>query len=78
MIKWLGNLPPAISKQLIGMAPRSLREKLGGLESFGIPELTVARRRFTSIPNLRELGFGEGTPSLPKAPEGLDTIDFLV
>jgi len=77
MIKWLGNLPPAISKQLIGMAPRSLREKLGGLESFGIPELTVARRRFTSIPSLRDLGFGEGTPSLPKAPEGLDTIGLI-
>ncbi|HEX6890118.1 MAG TPA: asparagine synthase (glutamine-hydrolyzing) [Chryseolinea sp.] len=77
MIKWLGSLPPAIAKQLIGMAPRSLKEKLGGLSSFGIPELTVARRRFTSIPNLRGLGFGEGTPSMPKPPDGLDTIGLI-
>lgn len=77
MIKWLGNLPPSMSKRLIGLAPRSLREKLTGLSSFGIPELTVARRRFTSIPSLRELGFGEGTPSMPAPPEGLDTLGLI-
>ena len=77
LIKWLGNLPPAVSKQLIGLSPRSLKDKLIGLESFGIPELTVARRRFTSIPSLHALGFGEGTPSLPKPPEGLDTIGLI-
>ncbi|HMG92892.1 MAG TPA: asparagine synthase (glutamine-hydrolyzing) [Chryseolinea sp.] len=77
MIKWLGNLPAAMSKQLIGLAPRSLREKLIGLNSFGIPELTVARRRFTSIPSLRELGFGEIMPSIPTPPDGLDTIGLI-
>ncbi len=74
LIKWLGALPPAVSTRLINIAPHSLKEKLGGLTSFGITELAIARRRFTSVESLHALGFGEGTPTLPATPPGLDTM----
>jgi len=77
LIQWLGILPPAISKHLVQFSPKSLSEKLGGLDRFGIIDLAVARRRFTSISMLESLGFGDGTPSLPAPPAGLDTMGLI-
>ena len=51
-----------------------MQEKLSGLTSFSIDELTVARRRFTSVPRLKSLGLSSGIPNLPPAPAGLDTM----
>jgi asparagine synthase (glutamine-hydrolysing) len=77
LIKWLGALPPGISKQLVQISPRSLNEKLGGLTRFSVTDLAVARRRFTSIQSLKSLGFGDGTPIIPTAPVGLDTLGMI-
>lgn len=77
LIRWLGYLPPAICKQLVLLSPKSLKEKLEGLSSFGIIDLAVARRRFTSISKLESLGFGDGTPVLPPPPAGLDTMGLI-
>ena len=74
LIKWLGDLPPAVSRMLVRFAPQSLREKLSGISNFSVNELAIARRRFTSVESLHTLGFGEGTPIIPPAPDGLDTM----
>lgn len=74
LIKWLGYLPSAVSQKLVSLTPHRLKEKLGGITDFGVIDLAVARRRFTSVSDLHALGFGEGTPCLIPAPEGLDTM----
>jgi len=77
LIRWLGFLPPAVSKQLVQLSPRNLSEKLSGLQRFGTIDLAVARRRFTSIRMLESLGFGDGTPDISAPPAGLDTMGLI-
>ncbi len=70
----LSGLPRPVRKALIGVMPENLKEKLSGLHSFNVTELTVARRRFTSIAKLREIGLKDWMPIIPPFPEGIDMM----
>ncbi|MEJ7738053.1 MAG: asparagine synthase (glutamine-hydrolyzing) [Chitinophagaceae bacterium] len=73
-LNWLGALPINISRQLVNIMPQNLKDKFGGLTGFTTSELTVSRRRFTSVASLRGMGLGDGVPAIPKAPMDLDTM----
>jgi len=70
----LKSLPNNVRMALIEIMPGNLKEKLSGLNSFNITELTVSRRRFTSITTLKDLGLKEGMPIIPPQPDGIDMM----
>lgn len=57
--------PKALANTLLSYAPDRLKDKIHGLDSFSIADLTVAHRRFTSIAALKEMGFNGGIPGIP-------------
>ena len=70
----LNNLPYAVRSSLVKLLPKQIYEKLSGINSFSISDLTVARRRFMSTTSLRNLKLTNGTPTIPICSENLDTI----
>lgn len=72
-LSWLRKLPFFMRNKLIDLMPENVKEKLDGLRKFDISDLTIARRRFISVRKLESLGFGNGIPQIPSAPQGLDT-----
>jgi asparagine synthase (glutamine-hydrolysing) len=77
LLNWLSVLPPNISRKIVGIMPRRIKEKIEGLIDFTTTDLTVARRRFTSVNNLKKMGLSEGIPVIPFSPNGLDTMGVI-
>jgi asparagine synthase (glutamine-hydrolysing) len=77
LLSWLGRFPNSVNKQLVNLLPKSLKEKLNGLNNYSVDNLTIARRRFISISKLKSLGFGPGIPFVPPAPQGLDKMSQI-
>ncbi|MBC6609137.1 asparagine synthase (glutamine-hydrolyzing) [Hymenobacter sp. BT188] len=75
-VPWLRllDVAPSISRQLIRALPRSIKQKLGGIPDFSTPNLTSARRRFTSVSSLKQMGLTSGVPIIPPPPFHLDTM----
>ena len=73
-LKILGALPHSIASWLVKLLPNNLQEKLRGISSYSVEELTVNRRRFTSIEQLNHLHLQKGTPQIPQNFEQLDTM----
>ena len=70
----LGRLPHSVSRLLVKWLPKNLQEKLRGITSYSIEELTVNRRRFASVEYLQSLHLQNGTPKIPHYIERLDTM----
>lgn len=74
-LKWLGRLPLSLSHALVKWLPQSLQDKIGDIDSYSIKELTVNRRRFTSVKQLKALHLNNGAPEVPQIEFGhLDTM----
>ncbi|WPP52896.1 asparagine synthase (glutamine-hydrolyzing) [Catalinimonas niigatensis] len=79
-IPWLhllNVLPSTVSRKLVTLVPKNIKEKLGGLTDFTSINLTSARRRFTSIDRLRAMGLEVGTPVIPSPPSNLDMMGMI-
>ncbi|MCY7421218.1 MAG: asparagine synthase (glutamine-hydrolyzing) [Chitinophagaceae bacterium] len=74
VIDKLSILPPAVQQLILNLLPVSAKEKLGGIEHLSPEEITISRRRFMSIKQLKENGLGNGLPSILNMPHGLDTM----
>ncbi len=70
----LGRLPHSVSRLMVKWLPKNLQEKLRGITSYSIEELTVNRRRFASVEYLQSLHLQNGTPKIPHHIERLDTM----
>lgn len=73
-LTWLGVLPDRLSKQIVNIMPRNLKEKLRKTPNFTTSELAIARRRFTSFDTLINMGLKAGSPSIPTIPVEFDTM----
>lgn len=73
-LKWLGNLPSLVSKQLVKWLPSNLQQKLQGIANYSVEELTINRRRFASVEQLQALHLQKGTPLYQPYPYPLDTM----
>lgn len=74
LLQYLNLFPTLFSKGLVKLMPGNLREKLRGINGFSAIDLTVARRRFVSTPQLKSMGISNGIPHILQAPTGLDTM----
>ena len=74
LLQYLNLFPTLFSKGLVKLMPGNLREKLRGINGFSAVDLTVARRRFVSTPQLKRMGISNGIPHILQAPTGLDTM----
>ena len=77
LLAWLAWLPPVFSRKLVKLMPQALREKLSGLKTFDIKDLTVARRRFASVPDLMNSGLEDGAPAVSPPRATLDTMGTI-
>jgi asparagine synthase (glutamine-hydrolysing) len=77
LLRHLQVFPENVRRQLIKLMPGSMREKLSGLSSFSTIDLTVNRRRFSSMEKLRLMGFTDGSPAIPAVPGSLDTMGTI-
>ncbi len=67
-------LPSGAQQLFLKLLPASIKEKLGGIEHLTAEEITVSRRRFMSIKQLKENGLENGLPTISKSPHELDTM----
>jgi len=67
-------LPREVGQKLISYFPKKLKDKIQGLDSFSVADLTSAHRRFTSVAALEEMGLSEGIPFIPPPPSNLDMM----
>lgn len=67
-------LPNGAQQLFLKLLPASIKEKLGGIEHLTAEEITVSRRRFMSIKQLKENGLENGLPTISKSPNELDTM----
>lgn len=77
LLKLLNWLPLSLSRQIISLLSNKIKKKLGGLTDFTIANVTRARRRFISVDNLKAMGLADGTPYIPPAPPGLDSMGLI-
>lgn len=77
LMQLLNNLPIGISHGIVKSLPKSIKDKLGGLEDYSVPNLTGARRRFTSIESLKKMGLNAGNPFIPPFPSNFDTMAMI-
>ncbi len=73
-LKILNRLPPTLREKLIEILPEKIKQKIGGTTDFSAKDLTVASRRFTSVADLKSMGFENGIPFIPEIPEGMDKM----
>lgn len=73
-LTWLSILPKKHSEQLVKLMPMKLKQKLSGLNGFSTAELTVSRRRFTSVSELCKMGLRSGHPTIPSHSDGFDKM----
>lgn len=73
----LNFLPVPFRKKLINYLPNSIKEKFGELSEYNISNLTTARRRFSSVANLKNMGLNNGEPSILFPPKGLDRMSEI-
>ncbi|PKV75531.1 asparagine synthase (glutamine-hydrolysing) [Pontibacter ramchanderi] len=77
LLTWLSALPKRYSEQLVKLMPKQLKQKLSGLNGFSAAELTVSRRRFTSVSELCKMGLSTGHSYVPPPPEGVDKMAII-
>lgn len=76
LLTFLG-LFPGLSRQLIHLMPKNLKEKLSGIPGFTATELAVSRRRFTSVASLKAMGLTDGMPVIPPPPGPLNSMSRI-
>ena len=74
LLKMLGVFPAIIRERIVNMLPANIQQKLDGVTDFTVSELTVARRRFVAVKQLKAMGLKNGTPNLPQSPARFDTM----
>jgi asparagine synthase (glutamine-hydrolysing) len=70
-LRALRSVPAELRNRLVRVLPSAIRSKLRGIPDFEAGTLTIARRRFTSVDQLHEMGLLPGMPQLPPPPPGL-------
>ncbi|MEJ8800530.1 asparagine synthase (glutamine-hydrolyzing) [Pontibacter sp. H249] len=76
-LRWLNAFPDHVKERLIQLMPPAIRGKLAGLQHFTVPDLAINRRRFTSAEMLSNMSLKHGSPFIPAAPDGLDTLGLI-
>jgi asparagine synthase (glutamine-hydrolysing) len=73
----LNILPRFLKNRLLYFLPSRIRDKLEGLTDMSHSELTIARRRFTSVKRLGFMGLQHSKPHIPDAPEEIDSMALI-
>lgn len=73
-LRILNKFPAILREKLIEILPEKIYQKIGGIKDFSVKELTLASRRFTTVKDLKSMGFGNGIPLIPDIPVGMDKM----
>lgn len=68
VLTYLNYLPKLLRREFISMLPKTVRDKLEGMEDFDPMRLTTNRRRHVSHSHLKDLGLMQIQPDVTKPP----------
>lgn len=77
LLKLLESVPEKLRRRIISLMPKNIQEKLTGLVTYSPLDLTLARRRFVSIPSLKRMGLENGTPRIELPEFAIDTMGMI-
>ena len=77
LLTWLGLLPQRFGNLMVSCMPKKVKQKLEGVNTYSVSDLTIARRRLTPVLDLKSMNLEDGISSIPKPPKGLDTMGLI-